>query len=226
MNPITAYLGELHLLLDRLPHDKIEQVIDILREARLNRRQIFTMGNGGSASTASHFVCDLSKNTRSENWPSFRVIGLADNIPAMLAYANDEGYENVFSNQLANLIQPDDIVIGISASGNSPNVLKAVELANRYGAKTIGFTGFDGGRLAELVDINVWVPSSTIEQVEDVHLILEHLITKILRDDTRGTAAPVAEGAAGQVSLRRFVETKDGISAKLFVSESTGRADK
>ncbi len=97
------------------------------------------------------------------------------------AYANDEGYENVFCNQLDSLLMPDDVVVGISASGNSPNVLKAIELANSRGATTIGFTGFNGGRLASIVDVNLNVSSNSIEQVEDIHLMLEHLITKVLR---------------------------------------------
>lgn len=191
MNPILSYFNDLHQLIDRLPVESIEKVIERLRQARLNNNQVFTMGNGGSASTASHFVCDLSKNTRKEGWPNFRVIGLADNIPAMLAYANDEGYENVFRQQLANLVRAGDVVIGISASGNSPNVLRAMELANQACATTIGFSGFDGGKLAGMVDIHVWAPSDCIEQVEDVHLVLEHLICKVLKDDPGGESIPV-----------------------------------
>ena len=194
MQHIRGYLSELQLLIDQLPVNQIDRVIQVLREARHQRRQVFTMGNGGSASTASHFVCDLAKNTRLENYPPFRVIGLADNVAAMLAYANDEGYENVFSQQLASLVEPGDVVIAISASGNSPNVLKAVELARRAGATTIGFTGFDGGRLAGMVDINILVPSNCIEQVEDVHLVLEHLITRNLREQPGG-AGPVLQAA-------------------------------
>lgn len=182
MNPIRNYIDRLQFTLDRLPEPLIAQVIEILHEARLNQHQIFIMGNGGSASTASHFVCDLSKNTRKGNLPNYRVIGLTDNMAIFSALANDEGYENVFAQQLVSFIQPGDIVIAISASGNSPNVLKAVELANRMGAHTIGMTGFDGGRLGELVQINLHVPSDCIEQVEDIHLMLEHLICKTLRE--------------------------------------------
>jgi phosphoheptose isomerase len=130
----------------------IEEVIDTLHDARLTGKQVFIMGNGGSASTASHFVCDLAKNTRKEGWPHFKAIGLADNIAIFSAYANDEGYDNVFAQQLASLICTGDIVIGISASGNSPNVLKAMEIAKQHRAKTIGFTGFDGGKLGKMVD--------------------------------------------------------------------------
>jgi len=139
------------------------------------------MGNGGSASTATHFVCDLGKNTRSPELPNFRVIGLSDNMAIFSALANDEGYENVFAQQLASFVQPEDIVIGISASGNSPNVLRAMVLANQRGARTVAFTGFDGGKLRSLAGIEIHVPSHCIEHVEDIHLVLEHLITKALK---------------------------------------------
>jgi D-sedoheptulose 7-phosphate isomerase len=181
MNHIHNYISDLHDTLDQLPVSTIETVISLLHRARLANRQVFIMGNGGSASTASHFVCDLSKNTRKEGWPHFRVIGLTDNMAAFSAYANDEGYENVFAQQLATFVNSTDVVIAISTSGNSPNVIRAVELAHEKGATTIAFTGFNGGRLGVLVDINVLVPSSCIEQVEDVHLMLEHLICTALR---------------------------------------------
>jgi D-sedoheptulose 7-phosphate isomerase len=158
-------------------------VVGILQEARVSGRQVFIMGNGGSASTATHFVCDLAKNTRRDELPHFRVIGLTDNMAMFSAYANDEGYEHVFEAQLANLIDANDIVIGISASGNSGNVLNAMSLAKQHGAVTIGFTGFDGGRLSELVEVNIHVDSHVIEHVEDIHLMLEHMIVKTLKDN-------------------------------------------
>lgn len=182
MYNVRGYFTGLKETLDKLPEGLISEVIDVLHTARLNQRKIFILGNGGSASTASHFVCDLAKNTRKEGWPNFRAIGLADNMPIFSAYANDEGYENVFAEQLANLVEPGDIVIAISASGNSPNVLKAVELACKRQAFTIGFTGFSGGVLGRLVNINLHVPSDVIEHVEDAHLMLEHLICKELRE--------------------------------------------
>lgn len=183
MESIKSYLNQLKDTLEQLPLDQIDRVITILHEARMRGRQIFIMGNGGSASTSSHFVCDLAKNTRHPGWPNFKVIGLADNMAIFSAYANDEGYENVFRNQLESLLMPGDVVIGISASGKSPNVLRAIELANNRDATTIGFTGFDGGDLASMVDVNLHVPSTSIEQVEDIHLVLEHLVTKVLREE-------------------------------------------
>jgi len=182
MNGIKGYIDGLQSTLDGLPLGDIQQVVQLLAEARLSRRQIFIMGNGGSASTASHFICDLSKNTRRADLPNFKAIGLTDNMAIFSALANDEGYESVFAQQLASLLQPGDIVIGISASGNSPNVLNAIELANQMGATTIGFTGFDGGQLKSMVEYGVHTQSTCIEHVEDIHLMLEHVISKELRD--------------------------------------------
>ena len=190
MDHINQYINELQDVLDNLPVDVIDRVISTLHDARLTGKQIFMMGNGGSASTASHFVCDLGKNTKKDGWPPFRVIGLVDNLASISAYANDEGFENIFANQLANLVHPGDVVIGISTSGNSANIINAVETANKLGAKTIGFTGFNGGELSHLVDINLCVPCNNIEQIEDVHLMLEHLICKTLREKTQQALLP------------------------------------
>jgi len=184
MEQIDSYITDLQRTLDLLPKNLIAQVIDILHDARMTGKQIFIMGNGGSASTASHFVCDLAKNTRKDSLPHYRVIGLTDNMAIFSAYANDEGYENVFARQLANLINPKDIVIGISASGNSPNVLNAIAEAKKSDAITIAFTGFDGGQLGLMVDINIHVNSNCIEHVEDIHLVLEHIIVKTIKEQT------------------------------------------
>jgi D-sedoheptulose 7-phosphate isomerase len=182
MEPIQNYISTLQQTMGQLPEQLIADVIAVLQRARLQGNQVFIMGNGGSASTASHFVCDLAKNTRREGLPHFRVIGLTDNMAIFSAYANDEGYENVFAKQLANLIMPDDIVIGISASGNSKNVLNAIEEAQKHKVTTIGFTGFDGGRLSKMVNINIHVESNIIEHVEDIHLMLEHMIVKTIKE--------------------------------------------
>lgn len=181
MDQIQNYITRLRDTLQQLDLETIHQAIECLEEARHNRRTVFIMGNGGSASTASHFVCDLVKNTRAPGYPDFRVIGLSDNMALLSAYANDEGYENVFAQQLATFVKPDDIVIAISTSGNSPNVLNAVRLANEAGAFTIGMTGFSGGQLSPLVDLDLHVPSDIIEHVEDVHLMIEHLMCENLR---------------------------------------------
>ena len=182
MENIQSYISTLHYTIDQLSHELIVEVINVLQRVRVQRNQVFIMGNGGSASTASHFVCDLAKNTRHAGLPHYRVIGLADNMAIFSAYANDEGYENVFAKQLANLIQPGDVVIGISASGNSQNVLNAIQEAKQNNVTTIAFTGFDGGHLGQMVDLNVHVKSNIIEHVEDIHLMLEHMIVKAIKD--------------------------------------------
>ena len=183
MKQISLYISMLQETMNSLSIESIAKVVDILQEARVSGRQVFIMGNGGSASTATHFVCDLAKNTRRDELPHFRVIGLTDNMAMFSAYANDEGYERVFEAQLDNLIDPGDIVIGISASGNSKNVLNAMTLAQQRRAVTIGFTGFDGGHLRSLVDVNIHVDSPVIEHVEDIHLMLEHMIVKTLKEN-------------------------------------------
>lgn len=182
MEHIQNYILALQQTMDQLPQPLIAEAIRVLQRARMRGSQVFIMGNGGSASTASHFVCDLAKNTRRDGLPHFRAIGLADNMEIFSAYANDEGYENVFSQQLVNLIEPGDVVIAISASGNSKNVVRAVEEARKYNAITIGFTGFTGGRLGQLVDIHIHVRSEVIEHVEDIHLMLEHMIVRAIKD--------------------------------------------
>ncbi|HZD10283.1 MAG TPA: SIS domain-containing protein [Candidatus Binatia bacterium] len=202
MNQIHSYISGLQETLNNLDREAIAHAVALLQEARLNRRQVFIMGNGGSASTASHFVCDLAKNTRAAGCPDFRVLGLADNMALLSAYANDEGYENVFARQLASFVQPGDLVIAISTSGNSRNVLEAVDLANRLGAVTIGFTGFDGGWLASRVTLDLRVPSHVIEHVEDIHLMLEHLICQNLRQQAQKavTAEPYLEESVALAS--------------------------
>ena len=180
--PIRTYLHELHSTLDSLPTERIEQAVDVIHRARMDGRKVFIMGNGGSASTASHFACDLGKNTRAPDVPDFRVLALTDNLATFSALANDEGYKNVFLGQITSLLERGDVAIGISTSGNSENVLKAIEFAQARGAQTIAFTGFDGGRLGKIVDLEVHVPSDNIERVEDIHLMLEHLMCTALRE--------------------------------------------
>ncbi len=187
MDFIQDYISALQLTMAQLPSQSIADVIDRLQQARRSGNQVFILGNGGSASTASHFACDLAKNTRQEGLPHFRVIGLTDNMAMFSALANDQGYENVFSEQLASLARPGDIVIAISASGNSKNVINAAEAARRYEATVIGFTGFDGGRLAQLANINIHVNSNIIEHVEDIHLMLEHLIVRTIKNQVQSS---------------------------------------
>lgn len=178
----AQYIAEIKATLDRLPPHQIQRVVDIILNAWHNGQQIFIMGNGGSAATASHMACDLSKNTAHANAPRLRVMSLNDNMALVSAHSNDNGYENVFAEQLKNFINRDDIVIAISASGNSANVLKAIRLANTTGAITIGWSGYEGGELAKLAQVPLVVPNHNIEQIEDIHLMLEHMVTVAVRD--------------------------------------------
>lgn len=190
---IEDYISVLKRTLDGLYKELIAEAVETLQKARMEGRQVFIMGNGGSASTATHFVCDLAKNTRRAGLPHFRVIGLTDNMAIFSAYANDEGYESVFAKQLANLINPGDVVIGISASGNSANVINGMLEAKNHAAVTMAFTGFDGGRLGPMVDLNLHVRSNIIEHVEDIHLMLEHMIVLTIKQQTQpGTDVPVS----------------------------------
>lgn len=170
------YLDELKGLLDAFPHERFEEIAKTLLSVYDDERQIFIMGNGGSGSTASHFACDINKGCCFNIEKKFKVICLNDNVPTMLAYANDLSYDKVFVEQLKNFLQPGDVVIGISGSGNSENIIQAVSYAKENQAKTIGLTGFDGGRLAQLVDIPLIAAINDMQKVEDVHMIVVHMI--------------------------------------------------
>jgi len=177
--------------LGTLPLERIRDVIDVLLSANYVGSTVFTLGNGGSAATASHFACDLAKGTITPGRPRFRVVALTDNVPLMTAWSNDVAYEDIFAEQLSGLMGRKDVVVAFSGSGNSPNVLRAVELARRMGGITIGFSGFAGGRLSTLVDVPVVVPCDCMEQIEDVHLVLCHLTCTVLRERLRRIELPV-----------------------------------
>ncbi|MBE3137509.1 MAG: SIS domain-containing protein [Thermoplasmata archaeon] len=181
MDFIKKYVDDLKKTISLVNENDIKSVINVLEKARETGKTIFTMGNGGSASTASHFVNGLSQGATVEGRSRFKAVGLTDNIPNMLAYANDLGYENIFVEQLKNLMKEGDIVIGISGSGNSPNVLKGIEYANTHNAVSIGFTGYDGGKLKKMVKYSIHVPCNFMEMVEDIHLATTHLIASYFR---------------------------------------------
>jgi D-sedoheptulose 7-phosphate isomerase len=182
MSYIQWYLDEISSILQQLPQDQIAQVIQTLDQARMERKKIFLIGNGGSAATASHFANDLIKSTIIDGKPRMKVIALTDNIPVMLAYANDCGYETIFAEQLDALADPGDILVVFSGSGRSPNVIRALDLARRRDLTTIGFTGRDGGDMRERCDICLIAPCQAMEHIEDVHVLLCHLIYSALRD--------------------------------------------
>lgn len=180
MNPIKThareYLDRLIAALEEMPVDAIERLSEMLYRAYTDGKQVFILGNGGSASTASHMAADLGKNTIAPNMRRFRILSLNDNIPLLTALANDYGYENVFAEQLQNLIQPGDVLIAISGSGNSPNVLNAIEYARSRSAGIVAMLGFGGGKAAELADLVLLVESSDYGVVEDAHLIVNHIL--------------------------------------------------
>ena len=182
LKSIMTYLSEVGATLDILPVEAIAQVVEVLEVVRMRKRRVYIFGNGGSAATASHFASDLSKGAISKEKPRIKAFALTDNVPLFSAWANDISYENAFSEQLENFVESGDIAIGISGSGNSLNVLNGIKVAKAKGATTIGFIGFDGGKLGELVDIRIIVPSHNMEQVEDIHLLTGHIITTCLRN--------------------------------------------
>ena len=175
MSIIKDYLNLVTKAISELPEDKIRDVIDTLKQAHSDDRQVFLLGNGGSAANATHIAEDLQKGLKECSGKRFRVISLADSVPLITAWANDTDYEDIFAEQLDSLLEPNDVVIAISGSGNSPNVLKAVEKANAMGAVTIGWSGFSGGKLADLAQKSIVVASDNMQRIEDVHLILGHL---------------------------------------------------
>lgn len=178
---ITDYLITLQGVLSELSIDQIEQALDVFEQAYRDDRTIFICGNGGSASTASHWVCDFSKGTVSSNDRRLRMMCLGDNLPMLTAFANDVNYESVFAEPVKTYVRPKDVVILLTASGNSPNVLAAARAAREIGAVTIGLIGFGGGKLASLVDYQITVNCREYGPVEDLHLILDHIISLYMR---------------------------------------------
>jgi D-sedoheptulose 7-phosphate isomerase len=178
---VSEYLVELRSVLERLTGDGFEPIQSVLLRAREEGRMIFIIGNGGSAATASHMANDLNKGASVPGRPRFRALALTDSVPLMTAWANDTSYDRIFQEQLANYFEPGDVVLAISGSGNSPNILAAIEWARREGAVTVGLTGGDGGRLRVLVDHCLIAPTGRMEQIEDVHLALAHALCVSLR---------------------------------------------
>ena len=183
MERIQGYISHLQGVLERLSLTDVRQSIDLVMETYQADRQIFVIGNGGSASTASHVANDLSKGTSIPGVRRFRVISLTDNVATMTAWSNDVSYDDVFVEQLKNLVNSGDLVIAISASGNSENIIRAIRHAQTIGCKTIGWTGFGGGKLREMADASVVVDSYDYGPVEDVHLILNHILHAWIRKE-------------------------------------------
>ena len=161
----------------------IEKIYVEIKNAQKNNNKIFIMGNGGSASTSSHFVSDLLKTSLTKEAKRTKAISLTDNIPVLMAWANDTSFENIFSNQLENFLEKGDLVIGISGSGNSENVINAIEVANSKEAKTICLLGKDGGKLAKVSQSNLIIPNNDMLTIETMHLLICHLLTALLRSE-------------------------------------------
>jgi D-sedoheptulose 7-phosphate isomerase len=185
MDQLDAYLTTLAQTLAATPRAPLRMIEDALWETYERDGTIIVCGNGGSAATASHFACDLAKWTIHPQKRRFRALALTDNTPLMTAWSNDAAYERVFIEQLLGLYRPGDALVAISGSGNSPNVLRAVEWVTEQGAPTVGLTGFSGGKLANLAQLTLVVPSHTMPEVEDVHLALCHALAVSLGERLR-----------------------------------------
>jgi len=181
-NIIGNYLKGLHSCLDELSRQDIAGIADIIFDAYQKDKRVFIMGNGGSATTACHFARDLTIGTAVEGKPRIRATSLTDNIACITSLANDIDYDSVFKEQVIGQVDEGDVVIGISASGNSPNVLKAIEFARSQGAVTAGLIGFGGGKLKELTHKCIVLSSKDYGQVEDAHLVLEHIISYLVKE--------------------------------------------
>ncbi len=177
---VATYLDEVQAIIARMPREPIARVIELLLAASERGATIFTAGNGGSAATASHFAADLAKGTLVAGQPRLRIVPLTDNVPIITAWSNDVAYDVIFAEQVRSLLREGDILILISGSGNSPNVLRAAEEARQLGGITVGFSGFDGGQLAKLVDYPVVIPAHKMRQIEDGHMVLCHLIAAVI----------------------------------------------
>lgn len=181
--PAERYMAGMAETLKRLPYAKINRAVEVLLAAYRDGRSVFLFGNGGSAALASHLACDLGKGTVVDGAPRFRILSLTDNVPLMTAWANDACYEDIFAEQLRNLIQPKDIAFAISGSGNSPNVLRGLEAAREAGAFTIVLTGYRGGKAVGLADLSIIVPSDDMQHIEDLHLSIAHSIFRGVRQE-------------------------------------------
>lgn len=176
MEKIRAYLDEVSELIASLPVETIDGFVTRLMDAYDEGRQLFLLGNGGSAATASHLLADFQKCIYMAGGRTFRALAVTDSIPLITAWANDTHYDNVFAEQLRPWVQPGDLVIAISGSGNSPNVLRAVQVARELGAYVLGMAGYEGGRLREMAEECIVVPCDNMQRIEDCHMVVGHVL--------------------------------------------------
>jgi D-sedoheptulose 7-phosphate isomerase len=188
----SFYKADVLRAIESIDLAKVTEAIGILHRARDENRHIFVCGNGGSAATASHFASDMAKGASSGRQPRFRIMALTDSLPTITAYSNDAGYDCIFAEQLKNFAQTGDVVVAFSGSGNSPNILRAIEYAGSIGCRTIALTGRDGGNLGPLVQLNINASNPHMGRIEDVHMIVMHMICYYFIDAEQ----PAAVGAS------------------------------
>lgn len=193
---VSSFLTEFADVARRISEDDINKTIELLFKAWKQGSKIFIIGNGGSASTATHFACDLAKTTVVQGKKRFKVISLADNVPLLTALTNDDGFASIFVEQLKNLLEKDDVLIAISVHGGSgqdkaglwsQNLLAAIQYARDNHARTIGMAGFDGGAFKTMTDVCIVVPANSTPYVESWHATLEHLICSSLKERIQNT---------------------------------------
>lgn len=176
---IDAYYDREKAAIDKLDRKELNAAMNALLDAYEREATVYVFGNGGSSATASHMVCDFNKGTCYDLTKKFHFVCLNDNIPVMMAIANDDSFENVFVYQLQDRLQKNDLVLAISGSGNSHNVIKAIDYAKQVGCKIIGMTGYDGGKLAKMADYQLHVPADDMQITEDLHMGFDHMIMQI-----------------------------------------------
>lgn len=180
ISQISEYFAREKQVLDAINKEDLSTVMNLLEQARMDGRQVFVMGNGGSAATASHYCCDFNKGISFGKDKRYKMICLSDNVPTMMAISNDISYTDIFVEPLQNFYNEGDVVLGISGSGNSENVVRALQWAKEHGAVTIAFTGYSGGKCLQIADYNVHIPVDDMQITEDLHMVLDHCMMKIL----------------------------------------------
>jgi D-sedoheptulose 7-phosphate isomerase len=178
---VKSYMNDVVQTIGRTSPATVDRIVQVLMQAYESSRMVYLFGNGGSAGLASHFACDLGKGAANGSDKRFQVLALTDNVPLITAWANDARYEDIFAEQLRNFVRPDDVALAISASGRSPNVLRALKVAREAGAYTVGLTGFQGGEMKNLCDLCLVIPSDNVQIIEDLHLSVTHAIFTALR---------------------------------------------
>lgn len=215
-NFIMSYLSTVEGILRDIDPEKLEEIIDVMYRAYSEDRQIFLMGNGGGAATSVHFTCDLAKTAIVPGRRRIRAISLVDNISLVTAWANDTNYTNIFGEQLVNYARPGDLVIGFTASGMSVNIVNAIALANEAGCETIAFVGFDGGTVKQIANHVLHIKSNSYQHIEDVHLLLAHVITNALQDRARDDVSLTSATLGDEVHerVRRIYYVRQQLTAE------------